>query len=149
MRKDYRIESSFHDSLRADMILLASGPFFHWSDTWKLIINTLTNIVGMLMIFIQTRRTAKSAALQLKVDELLRSVRSAQNAFINLEELTEEDLMRIKGRYESWPNTPARSADILWSRASCRMKFLSKFGRMFEYQSEQAHLAARGMTHGL
>ena len=79
---------------------LASGPFFHWSDTWQLVINTLSNIVAMLMLFlIQNTQNRESAALQLKADELLRAVRGAQNAFINLEELTEEDLMRIKERY--------------------------------------------------
>ncbi len=82
------------------LLWLASGPLFHWSDTWQLIINTLTNIVSMLMIFlIQNTQNREGAALQLKVDELLRSVRGAQNAFINLEELTEEDLLRIKERY--------------------------------------------------
>ena len=75
-------------------------PFFHWSDTWQLIINTLSNIVAMLMLFlIQNTQNRDTAALQLKVDELLRAVRGAQNAFINLEELTAEDLARIKERY--------------------------------------------------
>jgi low affinity Fe/Cu permease len=79
---------------------LASGPLFQWSDTWQLVINTVTNIVSMLMVFlIQNTQNRESTALQLKVDELLRAVRGAQNAFINLEELTEEDLDRIKERY--------------------------------------------------
>ena len=82
------------------LLWLLSGPFFHWSDTWQLIINTLSNIVAMLMLFlIQNTQNRDSAALQLKVDELLRAVRGAQNAFINLEELCEEDLVRIKERY--------------------------------------------------
>ena len=82
------------------LLWLASGPFFHWSDTWQLVINTLSNIVAMLMLFlIQNTQNRESAALQLKADELLRAMRGAQNAFINLEELTEEDLMRIKERY--------------------------------------------------
>ena len=81
------------------LLWLATGPVFRWSDTWQLIINTITNIVSMLMIFlIQNTQNRESAALQLKVDELLRAVRGAQNAFINLEELT-EDLVRIKERY--------------------------------------------------
>jgi low affinity Fe/Cu permease len=82
------------------LLWLASGPLFHWSDTWQLVINTLSNIVAMLMLFlIQNTQNRDSAALQLKVDELLRAVRGAQNAFINLEDLTEEDLGRIKERY--------------------------------------------------
>lgn len=79
---------------------LITGPVFHWSDTWQLVINTVTNIVSMLMVFlIQNTQNRESTALQLKLDELLRAVRGAQNAFINLEELTEEDLDRIKERY--------------------------------------------------
>jgi low affinity Fe/Cu permease len=79
---------------------LVSGPFFHWSDAWQLVINTVSNIVAMLMLFlIQNTQNRESAALQLKADELLRAMRGAQNAFINLEELSEEDLIRIKERY--------------------------------------------------
>ena len=88
---------------------LASGPVFRWSDTWQLIINTLTNIVSMLMIFlIQNTQNRESAALQLKVDELLRSVRGAQNAFINLEELTEEDSCASRSDMQRWPSTPGQ-----------------------------------------
>jgi low affinity Fe/Cu permease len=82
------------------LVWLVSGPFFHWSDTWQLVINTLSNIVAMLMLFlIQNTQNRDTAALQLKVDELLRAMSGAQNAFINLEELSEEDLTRIKERY--------------------------------------------------
>src|SRR6185437_9215055 len=76
---------------------LLSGPVFHWSDTWQLVINTVTNIVSMLMVFlVQNTQNRESSALQLKIDELLRAVRGAQNAFINLEDLNEEDLNRLK-----------------------------------------------------
>jgi low affinity Fe/Cu permease len=79
---------------------LISGPIFHWSDTWQLVINTVTNIVSMLMVFlIQNTQNRESAAVQLKLDELLRALRGAQNAFINLESLTEEDLESLKIRY--------------------------------------------------
>jgi low affinity Fe/Cu permease len=82
------------------LVWLVSGPFFHWSDTWQLVINTVSNIVAMLMLFlIQNTQNRESAALQLKADELLRAMRGAQNSFINLEELSEEDLERIKERY--------------------------------------------------
>jgi low affinity Fe/Cu permease len=82
------------------LVWLGSGPLFHWSDTWQLVINTVSNIVAMLMLFlIQNTQNRESSALQLKVDELLRAMRGAQNAFINLEELSEEELIRIKERY--------------------------------------------------
>src|SRR6202171_1858236 len=81
-------------------VWLVTGPIFHWSDTWQLVINTVTNIVSMLMVFvIQNTQNRESSALQLKIDELLRAVRGAQNTFINLEELSEEDLLIIKARY--------------------------------------------------
>jgi low affinity Fe/Cu permease len=79
---------------------LISGPIFHWSDTWQLVINTVTNIVSMLMVFlIQNTQNRESAAVQLKLDELLRAMRGARNAFINLEDLTEEDLDSLKVSY--------------------------------------------------
>ena len=84
----------------ATLLWLASGALLSWSDTWQLIINILSNIVAMLMLFlIQKTQNRESAPLQHKIDELLRAVRGAQNAFINLEELTAEDLLRIKERY--------------------------------------------------
>jgi low affinity Fe/Cu permease len=79
---------------------LLSGPIFHWSDTWQLVINTVTNIVSMLMVFlIQNTQNRESSAVQLKLDELLRSVHGAQNVFIDLEDLTEEDLEALRIRY--------------------------------------------------
>jgi len=79
---------------------LITGPVFHWSDTWQLVINTVTNIVSMLMVFlIQNTQNRESSAQQLKLDELLRAVRGAQNSFIDLEDLTDSELERIKERY--------------------------------------------------
>src|ERR1700693_1204386 len=79
---------------------LISGPFFHWSDTWQLIINTLTNIISMLMLFlIQNTQNREMTAAHLKLDELIRSVQGAHNVFLNLEDLAEEDLERIRNRY--------------------------------------------------
>jgi low affinity Fe/Cu permease len=79
---------------------LLRGPIFHWSDTWQLVINTVTNIVSMLMVFlIQNTQNRESSAVQLKLDELLRAMHGARNAFINLEDLTEADLEVIKIRY--------------------------------------------------
>src|SRR5580704_12581959 len=82
------------------LVWLVTGPLFHWSDTWQLIINTVTNIVSMLMVFlIQNTQNRESSALQLKLDELLRAVRGAQNTFIKIEGLTEQELKPIKERY--------------------------------------------------
>jgi low affinity Fe/Cu permease len=84
------------------LVWMATGPMFHWSDTWQLVINSVTNIVSMLMVFlIQNTQNRESSALQLKVDELLRAVKGAQNAFINLESLNEDDLKRLKDQYSA------------------------------------------------
>lgn len=79
---------------------MVTGPLFHWSDTWQLVINSFTNIVSMLMVFlIQNTQNRESAALQLKMDELLRAVRGAQDSFIDIEDLSEKDLHELKLRY--------------------------------------------------
>ncbi len=77
-----------------------TGPLFGFSDTWQLVINTGTTVVTFLMVFlIQNTQNRDSKATQLKLDELIRAVEGAHNAFLDLEELTEHDLNRIKERY--------------------------------------------------
>ena len=77
-----------------------SGPWFHYSDTWQLVINTGTTVVTFLMVFlIQNTQNRDSEALQLKLDELIRAVKGANNAMIDLESLEQEQLDRIRGTY--------------------------------------------------
>jgi len=77
------------------------GPVFGYSDTWQLIINTGTTIVTFLMVFlIQNTQNRDSAALQTKLDELIRTSQ-AQNAFVGIENLTEEELEDIRKRCEA------------------------------------------------
>ena len=76
------------------------GPVFHFSDTWQLVINTGTSVVTFLMVFlIQNTQNRDSDAIQVKLDELIRTSK-AHNALLDLEELCQEDLDRIKKRYE-------------------------------------------------
>jgi low affinity Fe/Cu permease len=83
-------------------IWLITGPLFGFSDTWQLVINTGTTIVTFLMVFlIQNTQNRDSAAVHLKLDELIRTVTGAHNALLDLEELTEADLERLRSRYES------------------------------------------------
>jgi low affinity Fe/Cu permease len=78
-----------------------TGPLFGFSDTWQLVINTGTTIVTFLMVFlIQNTQNRDSAAVQLKLDELIRATSGAHNALLDLEELTEADLARLRERYE-------------------------------------------------
>ena len=83
-------------------VWLVTGPIFHFSDTWQLVINTGTTIVTFLMVFlIQNTQNRDSAAEHLKLDELIRAGQGAHNALLDLEELTEQDLERLRERYEA------------------------------------------------
>ena len=78
-----------------------SGPMFHFSDTWQLVINTSTTIVTFLMVFlIHNTQNRDTAAMQIKLDELIRALDGAHNALLDLEELNEKDLTRFRKRYE-------------------------------------------------
>ncbi|WP_438483117.1 low affinity iron permease family protein [Oleiharenicola lentus] len=78
----------------------ASGPLFGFTDTWQLVINTTTTIVTFLMVFlIQNSQNRDSEALQIKLDELIHKLDTADNALLDLEELEEDELNEIRQRY--------------------------------------------------
>src|SRR5688500_2747072 len=78
-----------------------TGPIFGFSDTWQLIINTGTTIMTFLMVFlIQNTQNRDSEAIQVKLDELIRVIEGAHNALLDLEELDEQELDRIRANYE-------------------------------------------------
>lgn len=78
-----------------------TGPIFGFSDTWQLVINTGTTIITFLMVFlIQNTQNRDTEAMHLKLDELIRAVRGANNVLIDLENDTEEDLDEIKAKYQ-------------------------------------------------
>ena len=78
-----------------------TGPLFGFSDTWQLVINTGTTIVTFLMVFlIQNAQNRDAAAMQAKLDELLRAVESARNDYIGIEHLTEKELEEIRADIE-------------------------------------------------
>jgi low affinity Fe/Cu permease len=80
---------------------LVTGPAFAFSDTWQLVINTGTTIVTFLMVFlIQNTQNRDGAAVQLKLDEIIRALQGAHNALLDLEELPERDLAMFRRRYE-------------------------------------------------
>lgn len=79
-----------------------TGPLFNYSDTWQLVINTSTTIVTFLMVFlIQNTQNRDTAAMQIKLDELIRAMEGAHNALLDLEELDEKELIRFRNRYEA------------------------------------------------
>ena len=79
----------------------ATGPFFGFSDTWQLVINTGTTIVTFLMVFlIQCTQNRDARALHLKLDELIHKLRGPRNSLIDLEDCTEEELDRLQEQFE-------------------------------------------------
>lgn len=82
------------------VVWAVSGPMFDFSETWQLVINTGTTIITFLMVFvIQHTQNKDTMAIQLKLDELIRSTGGAHNALIDLEELEDFELIRIRKRY--------------------------------------------------
>jgi low affinity Fe/Cu permease len=77
-----------------------TGPLFHYSDTWQLVINTGTTIITFLMVFlIQRTQNKESLALQLKVNEIVAALRGASNRLISVEDLSEAELQQLHARY--------------------------------------------------
>ena len=91
-------------TLAAGLILLWAilGPVFHYSNTWQLIVNTCTTIVTVLMVFlIQNTQNRDAHAVQIKLDELIRTHATANNALLDVEELDDHDLDALRDHYES------------------------------------------------
>lgn len=82
------------------LVWAVTGPVFKYSDTWQLVINTGTTIVTFLMVFlIQATQNRDSAAIHLKLDELLRALAKARTALVGLEDLPEEDLTQLRREF--------------------------------------------------
>ena len=91
---------SFLGALGIVLVWICTGPMFHYSDTWQLIINTGTTIVTFLMVFlIQNSQSRDTRAIQLKLDELLRSAKRARNELVNLEELSDAELDTLREEF--------------------------------------------------
>ena len=82
------------------LVWAGTGPLFHFSDTWQLVINTSTTIITFLMVFlIQNSQNRDSEALHIKLDELIHKIDAADNSLLDLEELEGEELDVIRSRY--------------------------------------------------
>jgi len=89
------------------------GPVFHYSDTWQLIINTGTTIVTFLMVFLmQNTQNRDTAAIQLKLDELIRANENARNTMLSLEDLSEDQLAKLKATFASLITLPQAAGTL-------------------------------------
>ena len=92
--------AAFMTAVSVVVVWAITGPLFGFSDTWQLVINTGTTIVTFLMVFaIQSSQNRDSEAIQVKLDELIRSIEGAQNSLLDLEELEESEIERLRKKY--------------------------------------------------
>ena len=82
-------------------VWLVTGPTFHFSDTWQLIINTATTIITFLMVFlIQNTQNRDAKAVHLKLDEMIRAIKGARNQLVDLEDLSDEELKKLEEQFQ-------------------------------------------------
>ena len=91
------------------LIWAVLGPFYHFSDTWQLVINTATTIVTFLMVFlIQNTQNRDTEAIQVKLDELIRATKGAHNALLDLEELEDDEVDKFRDKYQALADAARR-----------------------------------------
>ena len=119
---------AFSGAVLVIAVWLISGPTFHFSDTWQLIINTATTIITFLMVFlIQNTQNRDAKAVHLKLDELIRAIKDARNELVDLEDLSDEELKRLeeqfrrtRARAENDKTSPSRHAETVESAERAR-----------------------------
>jgi low affinity Fe/Cu permease len=93
---------AFLTALLVIVLWLVSGPYFHYSDTWQLIINTGTTVVTFLVVFlIQNTQNRDARAIHLKLDEIIKSIDQAQNEMIDIEHLSDPELQKLADKYQT------------------------------------------------
>ena len=92
---------AFSGAVLVILVWIVTGPAFHFSDTWQLIINTATTVVTFLMVFlIQNTQNRDAEAMQLKLDELIRAIKSARNQLVDLEDLSDDELRKLQEQFQ-------------------------------------------------
>jgi len=92
---------AFAGAVLVILVWILTGPTFHFSDTWQLIINTATTIITFLMVFlIQNTQNRDAKAVHLKLDEMIRALKGARNELVDLEELSDEDLKKLEQQFQ-------------------------------------------------
>jgi low affinity Fe/Cu permease len=100
-----------------------TGPIFHFSDTWQLIINTSTTIITFLMVFlIQNTQNRDATAIHLKLDELLRGVKGARTSLVDLEDMTDEELAVLQEEFRQMHEKARAAKDRVNARRAAKQK---------------------------
>jgi len=119
---------AFAGAVLVILVWLLTGPTFHFSDTWQLIINTATTVITFLMVFlIQNTQNRDAKAVHLKLDELIRAIKDARDELVDLEDLSDEELQKLEAQFrrmrqraENDDGSPSRHVDPAESAASTR-----------------------------
>jgi low affinity Fe/Cu permease len=118
------------------VVWAATGPIFHFSDTWQLIINTGTTIVTFLMVFmIQSSQNRDARAIHLKLDELIRSKRGARNKLVDLENCSDEELAEIEAEFRRIKSKAASAKDVAHERGDDHLH-----GELHEIEQHARHV---------
>ncbi len=100
---------AFTGAVLVILVWILTGPTFHFSDTWQLIINTATTVITFLMVFlIQNTQNRDAKAMHLKLDELIRAIKDARDELVDLEDLSDEELKKLE---EQFRRTRKRAED--------------------------------------
>ena len=106
-----------------------TGPAFHFSDTWQLVINTGTTIVTFLMVFlIQNTQNRDAKAVHLKLDEIIRAIKGARNELVDLEEMSEADLKRLEEEFKNLHDHAEMNVSRLAKARAVRSKMRTSSG---------------------
>jgi low affinity Fe/Cu permease len=108
---------AFLASLFITLLWAATGPYFHYSDTWQLVINTGTSVATFLVVFlIQNTQNRDARVMQLKLDELIRAIQPARTELVQMEGLTDEQLIELQKEFESHRDRAISDLEKLQSR---------------------------------
>jgi low affinity Fe/Cu permease len=95
------------------IVWAATGPIFHFSDTWQLVINTSTTIITFLIVFlIQHTQNRDAKAIHLKLDELIRSIDKARNSLVDLEDLSDDELARLETEFQRFRKANSNTEQV-------------------------------------
>lgn len=144
--------STFVTACVVIMIWAVTGPVFNYSDTWQLIINTGTTIVTFLMVFLmQNTQNRDTISIQIKLDELIRANEKARNRLLSLDELSEEQLKRLKETFarlaDSPPEVQRKLAEARDELVEAGEKVEQAGGQVVEAQDKLLDAATQAHAH--
>ncbi|GAB2605632.1 low affinity iron permease family protein [Spirosoma areae] len=130
--------ASFIAAFFTVIVWAATGPFFHYSEGWQLVINTGTTIVTFLMVFlIQKAQNKESISVQLKLNELIAATKGASNRLVSVENLTEQELTVLQNHYQTMAEITRQASDLRKSHSI--EEAIKESAEKLENESESGH----------